>query len=143
MALGSLTVPCVGAMAVREPTRTRIPSKRSSCSSVPLGSVSAAVSVTGAGRALPVETSPTVGDPAISVAGGLKGSCGGTNSWTMPRTCTRLPTAAAAGGALPVKTKIPSEVAGSWSLSALSSGVWMKKPLLKRTAVTTPCVVTI
>ena len=71
--------------------------------------------------------------------GGLLGSWEGTNSWTVPVTSTSFPIAAPAGGVPPVKTKIPSEVAGSVSASA--SGVCMKKPLVLR-AVTMPWVVT-
>jgi hypothetical protein len=37
------------------------------------------------------------------------------NSWTRPLTVTAVPTVAAAGGAELVKTKMPSEVAGSVS----------------------------
>jgi len=57
----------------------------------------------------------------------------------VPVTWTSAPSAAAAGGAPPVKTRIPSEVAGS--ASTVASGSWMKNPLL-RTPVTTPRVVT-
>ena len=61
----------------------------------------------GAGNVFPVELRPTVGDPPISVVGGLKGSALGINSWTVPVTLTELPIAAAAGGAEEVKTKMP------------------------------------
>ena len=98
-----------------------MPSKRSSCSRVPVGLVSAAVSVTGAGNGLPLESRVTAGDPLISVTGGLTGSWGGMNSLTVPATFTRSPTETV--GRLFVKTKTPSEVAGSTSASA--SGVWM------------------
>src|SRR6266550_3222276 len=105
----------------------------------PAGLVSAVVSVIGVGRGFPVLISEIEGEPEISVEGGLLGSLLGINSLTVPVTCTRLPTVAAAVGALEVKTKTPSEVAGS--LSTLASGVWMKNPLLLR-AVTIPVVET-
>ena len=75
-----------------------------------------------------------------SVIGGLAGSDGGTNSATVPVTRTSAPTTAPAGGAVDVKTKMPSEVAALASTSA--SGVCRKNPLLKRRAVTMPSVVT-
>ena len=73
------------------------------------------------------------------VRGGLKGSVLGKNSLTIPTTLTRLPTAAAAGGAVEVNTKMPSEVAGLASTSA--SVDWRKKALAIR-AVTMPSVTT-
>ena len=72
--------------------------------------VSPEVSVIGVGSGFPVERSVTAGEPEISVNGGLSGSADGMNSVTVPPTWTRLPTAAVAGGALEVKTKMPSEV---------------------------------
>ena len=98
------------------------------------GFVSAAVIVTGAGRALPAETSVVTG-PEISVMGGLLRSAEGMNSTTVPVTWTALPTTATLPGAPEVNTKTPSDVFGSPSFSPLSSGVWMKNPLL-RTPVT-------
>ena len=59
------------------------------------------------------------------------------NSTTVPVTCTRLPTTAAAGGAVEVNTSTPSEVAGLPS----PVGSWMKKPLFS-SFVTTPLVLT-
>ncbi len=97
MAFASETLPCVGAMAVSEATLTRMLSYFSSCSIEPVGLVSAAVSATGAGSALPVEKTDTDGDPAISVIGGLPGSAEGLNSVTVPVTVTELPMTAAAG----------------------------------------------
>ncbi len=60
--------------------------------------------------------------PPISVSGGLAGSAEGRYSTTLPLTRTRFPTAAAEGGAEEVKTRTPSEVAGS--ASASPSGAW-------------------
>src|SRR5262249_16830977 len=104
---------------VSESTCTRMPSYFSTFSKL-LGFKSVVVKVTAAGSELPVETTPTVG-PVSSVSGGLFGSLLGRNSETVPLTVTRLPTAAAAGGVLEVKTKMPSEVVGS--LSTALSGV--------------------
>ena len=59
------------------------------------------------------------------------------NSITVPVTCTRLPTTAAAGGAVEVNTRMPSDVAGLPS----PVGSCMKKPLLS-SFVTTPVVLT-
>ena len=129
----------VGPTTVRDSTATRIPSSLSSCSMSPAGSVSRTVNVTGCGRGFPLETSVTTGEPAISVSGGLEGSLAGTNSCTWPETRTALPTTAAAGGAPPVKTKMPSDVLGS--VSASGSGVCRKKPFDLR-PVTTPVVAT-
>ena len=105
VAVGSLIVPCVGEIVVSVSMWTRIPSYFSSCSIEPPGFVSAAVIVIGAGNALPVETSDTVGEPENSVWGGLFGSAEGMNSAIVPLTLTRLPICAAAGGALDVKTE--------------------------------------
>ena len=80
----------------------------------------------------------TVG--AVScVDGGSNGSALGTNSDTVPVTWTRAVKAAAAGGALDVKTNTPSDVAGlaSW----LASSSCRKKPFAV-TPVTMPRVVT-
>ncbi len=99
---------------------------------------SAAVSVIGAGKGLPVEISDTLG-VISSVAGGLLTSALGINSCTVAVTVTLLPITAAAGGAVEVKTKTPSEVFGS--ASAFASGVCKKKPLLL-SPVTMPLVVT-
>ena len=84
----------------------------------PAGLVSAAVSVTEAGSGLPLESRLTVGEPAISVTGGLFKSADGMNSCTVPITATELPRAADAGSGLDVKTKTPSEVLGLPSASA-------------------------
>src|SRR5436190_13398714 len=104
----------------------------------PEGFVSAVVRVTGAGKAFPVLSSVTAGE-AISVNDGLFGSVLGINSLTVPVTATRFPATATEGGALEVKTKIPSEVLGSESAAA--SGACMKNPLLL-TPVTIPVVET-
>ena len=93
----------------------------------------------GSGSGLPVERTDTVGEPPISVVGGLWMSAEGMNSWTVPATLTSLPTTAPAGGALDVKTKTPSDVFGSASSKPIL--LWMKKPLLL-TPVTTPIVAT-
>src|SRR5690606_11398989 len=102
VALVSLTLPRVGVLTVRLAAVTRMPSRRSSWSKSPSGSGKLVVSSTGAGSACPVETRVTIGEPPSSVSGGWVGSALGTYSCTSPRTCTRLPTAAAAGGAAPV-----------------------------------------
>src|SRR5438309_679683 len=121
VAFASLTEPCVGATTLSESTCTRIPSKRSNCSIVPFVGVSAAVSVIAPGNALPVEDRVTLGEPEISVCGGLSGSAEGMNSETVPVTTTRFLIAAAVGGALDVKTKIPSDVFESESYSAVGA----------------------
>src|SRR6266508_1103300 len=139
IAFASEIEPCVGPTTVSESTCTRIPSYFSSCSIEPVGSVSVAVSVIGAGNGLPLESRITLGAPAISVTGGLLGSAPGMNSWTVPVTLTSLPTAAPGGGADEVKTKTPSDVLGS--ASSKPGFVWMKKPLLL-TPVTSPVVST-
>ena len=97
------------------------------------------VSATGVGSALAVDTRVTIAEPS-SVSGGCVGSALGTYSCTVPRTCTRLPTAASAGGAALVNTNTPSDVIGSASASA--SGICTKKPLLRR-AVTMALVMTV
>jgi hypothetical protein len=104
----------------------------------PAGFVSADVMTTASGSVLLSGSKVTRGGPAISVIGGLATSAPGTNSCTKPTTRTVLPTAAAAGGALDVNTKTPSDVA---ELPSPAPGVWMKNPLLLR-AVTTPLVAT-
>src|SRR5438552_3938621 len=101
-----------------------MPSNFSSCSIDPAGSVLADVNIIGTGRGLPEEMRVTVGLPEISVTGGLFGSDVGLNSATVPLTKTELPTEAAEGGAVEVKTNMPSDVFGSASISA--SGVCMK-----------------
>ena len=81
---------------------------------------------TGVGKALPTESCTTVG-AVISVAVNMAGLPVLVNSVTAPVTCTLLPTTAAAGGAdEEVKTRMPSDVAGSPSTPA--SGVCRKKP---------------
>src|SRR6266542_1248932 len=75
----------------------------------PVGFVSAVVRVMAGGSGLPVETTEVV-ELTSSVTGGLLGSEPGMNSCTVAVTLTRLPSAAAAGGALEVKTKMPSDV---------------------------------
>jgi hypothetical protein len=82
----------------------------------------AAVITIGAGSGLPVESWITLVGAVSSVSGGESGSCVGTNSETVAVTCTRLPTAAPAGGAAEVKTKMPSDVFGSASTSASGAG---------------------
>src|SRR5437867_1094169 len=104
----------------------------------PAGSKFAKVKVIACGRELFCDTRITLVTLLISVAGGLNGSEPGLNSWILPVTATRLPIAAAIGGALDVKTKTPSDVFGSSSYSA--AGAWRKKPL-PLTAVTIPVVV--
>src|SRR5262245_853027 len=126
-------------MATSASTRTRMPSNGSSASMGDPAPTWVVPSGTGAGSVLPVDTVLTVG-VVISVVAKLNGSLEGTNSLTAPVTSTRLPTAAAAGGGVLVNTKIASDVFSSVSASA--SGDWMKKPLLKRRAVTMPRVVT-
>ena len=76
----------------------------------------------------------TVGE-VRRVEGASSGSDVGTNSVTVPVTSTRAANAAAAGGALDVKTKIASDVFGSASKSASASCT--KKPF-GVTPVTTP-----
>src|SRR5262245_54244350 len=77
-------------------------------------------------------TGVTVG-PTMSVcvrlsnaleAGSHVGVHPGLNSETAPETTTAVPTAAVAGGAEPVKMKMPSEVAAL----ASGSGSWNQKP---------------
>src|ERR1700674_1541517 len=142
VALGSESVPPVAAATVSDATVTRIPSYSSSESNgfdvSDAWVVSAAVIKIGAGSWLPVESNVTVGVMS-SVSGGLCGSADGMNSCTVPVTLTELPIAAAAGGALEVNTKMPSDVSGL--ASTLASGVCRKKPLLRR-PVTMPVVVT-
>ena len=98
-----------------------MPSNLSSCSIEPAGLVSAADKVMGVGSELPVEITDTVGEPPISVTGGLFRSCEGMNSCAVPMTETELPITAAAGIELPVKTKTPSDVFGSASTVASGS----------------------
>src|SRR5262245_41387807 len=111
--------PSVGEIVVSEFTSTRIPSKRSSCSMLPAGLVSAPVNTIADGSGLPAEINPNAGDVS-SVVGGLLGSVDGTNSVTVPYTARRVPTVAVAGTTLRVKTKTPSDVAGSPAVSASS-----------------------
>src|SRR5947207_14220109 len=119
VALASERLPSVGPVTIIASTCTRMPSYFSSWSIGPAGLVSAAVSVTGVGRGLPVLINEIVGVPEISVEDGLLGSLLGINSATVPVTCTKLPTVAVAVGRLEVKIKTPSEVLGSAS-TALS-----------------------
>jgi hypothetical protein len=114
VALASFTLPSVGATTVSGGALTRMPSSRSSCSMVPPVGRSVVVIAIGAGSGLPIESCRTVGDDS-SVSGGWSGSWLGTNSVTVPVTCTRLPTAAAAGGGALVNTNTPSDVFGSAS----------------------------
>src|ERR1041385_251651 len=116
VALASLTLPSVGPLTVITSTCTRMPSYFSSWSIGPAGSVSAVVSVTGVGSGFPVLISEIDGPP-ISVDDGLLGSLLGINSFTVPVTCTRLPTAATAAGRPDVNTKTPSDVLGSRSIA--------------------------
>src|SRR5262245_29074715 len=125
VAFASLTLlPSVAPLTVSEATDTRIPSSRSSWSKTPAGSGKVAVSGTTAGSGLPVVRRTVVGE-VISVTGGCSTSDEGTNSEIVPVTCTKLPRAAAGGGAALVNTKMPSDVAGS--ASTLASGSWLKK----------------
>jgi hypothetical protein len=66
-----LTLPPVPSITVNEPTLTRIPSYRSSWKKPPAaeGTPAAVRSIAG-GSALPLDTSVTVGVPAISVVVG-------------------------------------------------------------------------
>src|SRR5690242_16750615 len=98
----------------------------------PVGSMSAAVIVIGAGSGLPVLSTLTVGLPDNSVVGAADGSPAVANSCTFPLTSTPSPTA---GFGAPPNTNNPSEVAGSPS----PSESWIQNPLLF-TAVTTPVV---
>jgi hypothetical protein len=75
----------------------------------------------------------------ICVTGGCCGSLAGTNSVTVPVTSTNADTDATPGGGPTVKTKMPSDVAGS--ASTVASGSWMKNPSAFM-LVTTPRVVT-
>src|ERR1041385_505246 len=114
-----------------------MPSYFSNWSIGPAGLVAATVKVTGVGKGLPLLISVMVGDPEISVEGGLLGSLLGMNSFTVPVTCTMFPTVAVAVGRLEVKTNTPSEVLGS--ASAALSGFWIKNPF-DFTPVTIPVV---
>src|SRR5262249_39319715 len=107
---------------------------RSSTSTPPAGLVSAAVSVTAAGNALPDETGVITGE-TISVAGGLLGSDDGLNSCTRPLTWMLSPIATA--GAEDVKTKMPSLVLES------PSGADCRKNPLAFFPVTMPLVATL
>src|SRR5262245_31958181 len=129
-------LPWLGPDTVTDAMLTRMCSTRSSWSKGPAGSGKMGVSATGAGSGLPVEIWTTVGDVS-QVDGGESGSSTGTNSAIVPVTWTRAPTAAAAGGGADVKTKMPSEVAGSASTSA--SLACTKKPFAVR-PVTMPRV---
>ena len=140
VAEASLRNPCVGAVTVSEAIDTRMPSTFSSASRVDVGLMSDAVIGIGAGSGWPVATGTIVRLPAISVSGGCTGSAPGTNSVTVPVTCSSAPTTAAGGSVDPVKTTMPSDVSGSVSASA--SGVCRKKPFDLR-AVTTPRVDTV
>ena len=102
---------------------------------------SALASTTGAGNGLPLLSWMIVDGETSSVIDSWLRLLPGVNSDTVAVTRTRLPIAAAAGGAVLVKTKMPSEVAGSASTSA--SAVCRKKPLLNFSAVTMPSVVTL
>src|SRR5690242_1612502 len=102
-----------------------MPSYFSSCRRAPAGFVSLAVKTTGDGSAFPVLIAKIFVGEEISVCDGLFGSLAGMNSCTFPVTHTLFPIAAAAGGALEVKTKRPSEVLGSPSPGG---GIWIKNP---------------
>src|SRR5439155_19274883 len=89
------------------------------------------------GSGLPCETTATDGEPLSSVVVRLPlDAPPGRNSFTVPLTCARSPTLTELG-ADDVKTKIPSDVAGSASHSA--SGASSQKPFVAF-AVTTPFV---
>lgn len=131
-AADSAMAPSVGPTTLSEGIETRIASRASSASAV----VPAVVSGVGDGSGCPLETTSTAGSE-ISVRGRAFGSEAGENSTTRPVTCTRSTTATA--GALPVKTKSPSEVSSRPSSSP--AGVCTKNPF-DRAAITTPRVVT-
>ncbi len=133
----SSMLPPEGATTTARATLTRMPSRRSSVPGRASDASSAADSSTGAGNATPVSSTSIVG-PVIWVMVNWWGLEGGTNSATVPVTRTRLPTTAVAGGAPPVNTNTPSEVAGSPS----SLAACRKKPLLNFSAVTMPSVMT-
>src|SRR4029453_18009325 len=134
VAVDSVTLPALGAQTVSAGTCTRMASYFSSCSMPPVGEVSAAVIVTGAGSGLPEEKTVTM-DCVISVLGGLLRSAPGMNSVTVPVVSTNWPTATV--GVDDVKTIRPSEVAGLPSSSAAPSGV-CRKYVLEVRPVTTP-----
>ncbi len=91
---------------------------------------------TGAGSVLPLERTVTVGVESSVVVRLPVEEPPGRNSCTRPLTRTESPTSAV--GDEEVKTKMPSEVAGS----ASGFGSCIQKPLPLR-AVTTPSVFTI
>src|SRR6187551_111508 len=140
VAEASFRKPCVGAVTVSDANETRMPSTYSSASRLDVGLMSAAVIAIGAGSGSPLASGTIVSAPASSVIGGCTGSAPGTNSCTVPVTCSRAPTTAAGGSVDPVKTTMPSDVWGSASASA--SGVCRKKPF-DLSAVTTPRVDTV
>src|ERR1700687_3297088 len=105
----------------------------------PLAWVSAAVRTTGGGSALPVLMAKMFVVEASSVCDGLFGSDAGMNSCTVPVMQMLFPSAAVAGGADDVKTKMPSEVFGSPSPG---EGIWIKKPFDFK-PVTMPLVVSV
>ena len=90
----------------------------------------------GAGSGLPVESTATVGEASSVVVRFPLETPPGRNSCTRPVTRTESPTVAV--GADEVKTKMPSEVAGS----ASGFGSWIQKPFVLL-AVTIPRTFTI
>ena len=81
---------------------------------MPAGSGNDALSGIAAGSVFPVDNCASCGATS-RVDGGCCGSALGTNSATVPLTCTWAANAAAAGGGPLVKTKMPSDVFGSAS----------------------------
>ncbi len=140
LALDSVMLPSEPATTTALATVVRMPSNFSALSGVDAALKSALLSVIGAGSGLPLDNTTIVG-PVNWVIDRWLRLLLGTNSATVPVTRMRLPTAAEAGGAVEVKTKMPCEVFGS--ASTFASGVCRKKPLLNFSAVTMPSVVTV
>ena len=140
VAAASLMLPSEAATTRLRAALTRMPSYFSAVPGNAVAPKSALVSSIGAGRATPVATTWMEVTDTSSVIDSWLRLVAGVNSVTVPVTRTRLPTAAVAGGAVEVKTKMPSEVAGLPSTCA--SAVCRKKPLLNFCAVTMPSVVT-
>src|SRR5687768_7794909 len=109
-----------------------MPSSPSSCDGDPAGLRCVVVSTMAAGSVLPLELTVTSPASVLSSCVRLK------NSVAVPLTVTKSPTTAEVA-VFEVKTKMPSEVAGS--VSAPASAVWRKNPFALR-AVTMPVVVT-
>ena len=140
LAAAWFTTPSVGEDTARTSILTRMPSRRARRSPASARSRSARPSTTASGSSWPVETRVTPTTPEITVTGGRSTSPAGASRLSRPVTINALPGVARAGGAPPIKTKMPSEVA--LSSSASSSGAWRKKPSAV-IAVTMPDVVTV